>query len=368
MKAKKLLVFLFLALLFLGGTGFENLLVGILGVALGTVLLLLNHFVFQKTVFPKGFSLYLLFLLFLVFSEFYRGNLVFGLKYLLLFVGGGLFWVSFFNLKSFISKKFHYSVVILGILFALVAFYYSVSGQTWASPWGLIGPYSKLHHHLGDYWVLVVIAAFWFMRKGIRLWHIGLLILSALILFFSLSRSAYTALLGGGAFLLFKSQAFKDKRKILISSLVFLIVVLFFGYTEFLKPALFSRPYYIQGVLGFFNNPLGVGMGNFRKISLDPAYHIWVMTGYSSVAHNIFLEVLVGTGVFAIPFFLWFYQALKDVFKVKSKLETFYSASFLALTINFFFDSTYLIPTMIFLWFILLALVQKRAYTKFKRK
>jgi hypothetical protein len=97
-------------------------------------------------------------------------------------------------------------------------------------------------------------------------------------------------------------------------------------------------------------------MGNFREISKDPGNHILGFWGFSSVAHNIALEVLSGLGILGFVFVYWLYKVLSDLWSDKSKKNILYKSVFFALTVNFLFDSTYFIPTMLWLWFTTLGL------------
>ena len=78
----------------------------------------------------------------------------------------------------------------------------------------------------------------------------------------------------------------------------------------------------------------------------------------TAFAHNIVLEVVVGVGVLGVFFVAWLIKVLLDIVR---RGKSLYSALFVALTVNFFFDTTYYIPTMIWLWFIFLGFSQKSA-------
>jgi O-antigen ligase len=352
--------FLILIVFFAGGVGFENLLTEIVGVGLGIFLLLVVFFSSKRIEIPKGFSLYVAFLGFLCVSELLRKNLDAGLEYILLFTGGGLFWVSFYNLKEQTSKSLVYLILLLGGLFFVGAAWYQAFDQSWSSPWGLIGPYTDVHHHLGDYFLIVVLAVLWFMRRKTKLWHAATLILASVVLFYSFSRSAYVGAFGAILFLIYKGYFLKGRSKKKIVLGLLLVLGLIFISSAFLKETLFARPFFPQAILGIADNPLGIGMGNFTQISRNPAYHIWGMTGFSEIVHNIFLEVFVGTGIVGgVIFVLWFFKSTKGLFATKDDLTLFYCASFIGLTLNFLFDSTYLVPTLVWLWFVFLGFAQK---------
>lgn len=359
MNSNIFFLFLFL-ILFLGGLGLKvTFWLGLAAFVLGLVFV--KGFFLKKKMFPKGFFLYLSFLFFLVFLELLRRNITFSIDYILFFAAGGTFWLTAYYLGKRISQRIFYLIFVLGFGFLLTYLFYYLFNQSWGSPWGLVKWYSNLHHHLGDYWGLLVIALFWLIleRKEMNFLIVGIAILGLAIVFFSLSRSAYVSFLVGAVFLFFKNKNPKKLKKILMMVGVLLIAIFPFWLTEGLKPVIYSRPFFFQGILGFLANPLGVGMGKFGEISLNSAFHKWEMAGYSSVAHNIFVEVLVGLGVFGGSFIAWFLRVVSDL--SKSSLSGFgllWTASFLYLAVNFFFDSTYLIPTMLWLWFFLLGLAQ----------
>jgi hypothetical protein len=355
-----LVIFVVFLMLFGGGLGIsQKELVEIIAFLLGLLLFFFGVGKKKKKI-PKGFLFYLVFLFFLAGSVILRSNAINSFEFLMLFASGAIYWFSFYNLKKFFFKDFYWLIFFLALAFGLSALVYQVFSLKGLTPWGLVSPYTKNHHHLGDFWVLIVLIVLWFMRKKVSWWHMIFLFLGFLVLAMSLSRSAYVALLVGAIFLAKKGHLLVNRLKTKIFLTVVLGVLILVLFTAFSKTTLFARPYFIQGLIGLFHNPLGVGMGNFGKISADPANHIWGFSGFSNVAHNIILEVVSGIGIFSVPFLIWFYLIIKDILlKDKSDLTLLYSSLFLALGVNFLFDSTYLIPTMLILWFMLLGLIQK---------
>ena len=116
----------------------------------------------------------------------------------------------------------------------------------------------------------------------------------------------------------------------------------------------------LQAIVGFIHNPWGVGIGNFVQVSQNPENHLWGLGGHSAVTFNIILEILVGMGVFGFSFLAWFVRIITSLLQVPLRGVPLYRAIFLALTANFFFNSTYFVPTMLWLWFGSLALSQRR--------
>lgn len=351
----KLILALIGAFLFLGGLGIEKNLVQIGGLAFGGLLLLVHLFFKKKISLPHGFLAYGLFLLFLfAYHVLSPGRSNF--DYLVLFTSGGLFWLFFYNQRSFIPK-FSYLILALGVLFGLGYFLHPFLGVEMFNR-GLIAPYTKTHHHLGDFWVvpLLITLALWLKKK--RWWHYLFFALGIFFLTASLSRSAYVALAIGVTYLFIKKGLPGRFRRVFwtiigLSALLFLSAGIF-------KTTLYSRAYFVQGAVGFVRNPLGVGMGNFDLISRDPAANPWGMKFFSSLAHNVFLEVLVGMGVLGLTFIYWFIKVARNLWKAKDKETLVYQAIFFALTANFFFDTTYVIPTMVWLWFMALGVSQNQ--------
>ena len=124
------------------------------------------------------------------------------------------------------------------------------------------------------------------------------------------------------------------------------------------KSLLASRVYLVQSVLGLFNYPLGVGMGNFREISLSYFNAGGVLGFYSSYTHNIFLEAVSGVGIFALPLLIWGYVILKDLI-IEKKNVNGWKFLFLTLTVIFMFDFLYIIPAMFWLWLSALGILQR---------
>jgi hypothetical protein len=277
----------------------------------------------------------------------------------LLFAGGGVFWVVFFNLKQKIYEEFNKIIIYSGLFFSVLYFYNRfVDGSDKFVPDSLIHistPYLN-HSHIGDYWALLLILTVYryVIHKERLSWL--LVVLGGFLLTLSQSRSAILSL-AVGVLIIFRSEGFWEKyRNILV--LVMVLAAGLFIFTGFSKPTLISRPYYVQGIVGLVRNPFGIGMGNFGIISIDPQNHLWGLSSYSSAALNIFLEVLSGIGVFGLIFIVWLVSVINNLLRRDASQNAIYMALFFAITVNFFFDSTYFIPTMLWLWFAFLGLSQ----------
>lgn len=110
--------------------------------------------------------------------------------------------------------------------------------------------------------------------------------------------------------------------------------------------------------MGLYHNPLGVGIGNFGLISTDPENWILGLSHSSIVVHNLVLEMIAGMGVLGVIFTIWFIKVVLKLWQSKDIQNLVYRAAFFALTANFFFHSTYFVPTMLWLWFIFLGISQ----------
>ncbi|TEU02640.1 O-antigen ligase domain-containing protein [Candidatus Woesebacteria bacterium] len=355
-KVSYLLVVLTTVLLFLGGLGIEKNLIELQGVIFAVLLVFAARIIKGKLSFPKTFSLYMVFLILAFASTFWSQDIEGSFEYLMLFVTGGLFWLSFYNLKDELRKVFPWSLLVLGFIFILSYLAYILKGSNWRVPYSLVTPYTDNHHHLGDFWALVAVFLFYENLKKRRWELIITLIIALAVLAFSLSRSAYVALAVGVFYIFLKKGKFKKFKK----PIVFVLVLAYglFLFASVFKTTVYSRVYFLQGILGFIKNPLGVGLGNFLLISKDLITNPWGGDFFSLFAHNIFLEVLVGMGVLGLSFVVWFLIVARSLWRSKKEEGLLYQALFFVLAANFFFDITYCIPTMFWLWYLVLGLGQ----------
>jgi O-antigen ligase len=348
------------ALLVLGGLGIETDIVQYVGVAVGILLLVLSVVWRKKIELPPGSLLYIIFLALMLLSMTWSKDRQASFEYLVLFSGGGLFWAAFYNLKKEFEGGFDKLVIILGLIFGILFIVSSLLGGDLISGKSLYLHTSvyKNHNHLGDLWAVVVLISGYYLIKTRKRLYWPIISLGICFLAISLSRAAYVALAAGLIYLFVKQNwLIKHKKALKLFALVFVGLFVFAGAQ---KITLFSRPYFVQGIVGFLRNPLGVGMGNFSIISSDLANHLWGMDAFSSIAHNIVLEILTGMGVFGFTFLAWLVIVLKDVWRNNKTKNIIYQALFVALGVNFFFDTTYFIPTMLWLWFASLGLAQLR--------
>jgi hypothetical protein len=349
-------IFLLLGiLLFLGGLGVNVALVQYLGILVGLALLVEFFVRKRKMRLPDGIGFYLIFLLALGASTLWHQGRQVSLGYLALFVGGGIFWLTFYNFKDKVRERLLWSIIFLGLAFGGL---YAVN---WASGEMVFGyqslflpntPYLQ-HNHLGDFWAVVLVVAAYFLLRYKKWWAWGLIGLGGYFLMVSLSRSAYVAL-AAGIIYLFRGRYLTVNKKFLWFFLCLALTLFLFAGTY--KTLIFSRPYFVQAVLGIIHNPFGVGMGSFYLVSSDPANQRLGMHGLSGFTHNIVLEFMVGMGFLGLIFVAWVAKVTLNLLKDKDPKNLPFQAIFITLGVNFLFDYTYIIPTMAWLWFMALGL------------
>jgi len=360
----KFVLVIFAFLLLSGGLGVETVLVQNIGVFVGILLVVLIWLQKRKILFPPFILVYSLFLLlFLINSFVISVNTKKSLEVFSLFLSGGLFWIISYNLKKELFPYFDKLIIPLGLIFAGLYFYNNFFGDpSTVRPWSLYLNYSayRNHNNIGDLWAAVLIVVIYHLLKNPRnvlLWPITLL--GGYLLLISQSRAAYVALASGVLFLGSQKGWVEKYKKVLavfliIASLLFLII-------GAQKTTLLTRQYYVQGLLGFIHNPQGVGVGNFDIISRNPQNHILGLSHFSSVAHNIVLEMVTGLGILGFVFVYWLFKVMTQIWDDKNKKNLVYKTVFIALFANFFFHSSYFIPTMLWMWFGSLGIIVSEA-------
>jgi len=309
---------------------------------------------------PPLFINYLLFLVLFAISLTWSKNLNLSLIYFFLFLSGLLFWIVSYNSKRDL-KRFDLLIILLGIVYGGIALFNLMSGDpTKAMPLSLVrySVEALHHHHIGDLWApILVVSALVFIKTNKAL-YLLLLPIGVYFLFLSLSRSAYVALVAGSIYVLWQLKM-KRKYKYIFASLIAVSILLFFyaGTQKNTLPA--HGGYLLQGLAGAASNPFGIGVGNFRLLTQETGFALFGLEGVTASAHNIVLEIVAGMGILSLSFILWLVAVLIAFAKDKSKDGIVFRVVFVTLTVNFFFDYTYLIPTMIWLWFVSLGLGQK---------
>lgn len=354
--------------LVLGGlnNGYTQLDISYLGLFTSTLCVICLYLHQGKLQFPPQFKLYLFFLAFLLTSFAWTKNPIASYKTFLLFVSGALFWIGFynakyytkFNLDQYYHRKFHNLVLLLGFVFAGLFLNMKLAGLAQVNSFSLYKYAASAlnHNHLGDLWAVVLLIFFYRALKSKNYLWLILVPLGLYIMIISQSRSAYIALCAGLYYLAKKQGWIKKYKALFVTTLItFAMLFLIIGSQ---KSIILSRQYYFQALLGILHEPFGVGLGNFNAVSANPINHFLGLAKFSSVAHNIILEVLVGIGILGIIFVYWLAKSSYDLWNVDSVDGLLTRAIFITLTVNFMFDFTYFIPTMLWLWFMSLGLSQ----------
>ncbi len=354
-----LLLGIFITLFVIGGLGVKTLQVQIFGVVVALILLIIIQLRNTKIKLPPFMGIYAIFLLIFLINSFVISlNTNKSLGVLSLFFGGGLFWLVAYNLRNELSPYFDKLIIFIGLIFAGIYLYNIQFGSIeTVKPWSLYLQYSGYfnHNNIGDLWAVVLtIIAYYLIKnpKSLLLWLST--VLGVYLLFISQSRSAIVSLIAGVGYLT------KDKRFVKNNFNIFFIfavlAAILFLVLGAQKTTLFTRQYYFQGAIGLIRNPQGVGVGNFEAISGDAANHIFGLSHFSSVAHNLPLEIVSGLGILGAVFVVWLILIFVNLFKVGDKKVQVYIAALIALSVNFFFHASYFVPTMLWMWFVLLGL------------
>lgn len=372
---KNIQIFILFLILFLGGLGQVNYTFLTFSLLWLVVIFFILTWKKKGVDFPPGFYLFAIFLIFFSLNLFWSKDFWMTFKYLLYFLAGFLFWLISYNLKDEF-RNFEIVIVLLGVTFGILTIVNILRDLQLNVNSFSLDKYAVLllqHHHIGDLWAVVLsivaIKLVYYSKKKIILFI--LLSFGTYLMYISKSRSAFLSLIVG---VLYLFQTLPSTRKYLLTLFVFIYLAYsLFLFTGRTKPTILARGYYLQGIAGVIKNPLGVGVGNFGELSSDTTNHILGFSHYSSVAMNIVLEMFAGMGVFAFVFLLWLLKVLKLILEKKvgvtSEVLDFFSRVtestllfpkiiFIVLTTNFMFDYTYLIPTMLWLWFISLGLSQ----------
>lgn len=351
-----LLPLIFALYIFWGGLGIGRSFAEYSLIFLGGYSLVVIYIKKGKVNLPKHIDWIFLFLVFMALNIFWTVNFQPTWEYIILFLSGIMIYLNAFNYRKQLQKYFDKFFLIVGISFVFLYLYFYLFLPTTSLSWSLITKATYYHHHLGDFWALILVTVFWHIGKKNWLKHFLLICIGIILLIISESRSAYLALSSGLAYLYFKKQKLFLNKTRLFYLLIVLVAAIFIG-VGFFKPLLTARPYFFQAILGFYHNPFGIGLGNFGQISANPQNYIFGMKNYSSVVHDIILEVVSGVGIFSIFFVIWLTKIFLNLLRETTKTrELLYSALFIATTVNFLFDSTYFIPAMLWSWFIFLAL------------
>ena len=312
----------------------------------------------KKTlVFPKKISLVFLAYFFLaLFSLIYSVDKQNSFELLMFYSSSFLIFVFFHNFKNEGKKLIVLELIIGSIVFSLyfiATLLFPPLKNLQTTGYQLTRSVFGPHNHLGDFLGLTIIYVVFFNRYLLSTLFLPFVILSY-------SRSAYLSLI---------LTLVVSKKALFMAGLVLFawFLLLFFQKTPLIDNALkfyhqtgtvnakdfFSgrSEYFEQIKSAFLEKPLlGYGAGNFGYISNKFNRY---PGSWTEVAHNIFVEELIGTGVFGFLIFLLFiFLVLKN-----STKNTVFFFLFLYLLVNFQTDYTYRIYSLFVLFMVLSAVV-----------
>ena len=336
-----------------------TLLTEIEGIIVGLSLLMAAYIKNRKIGFPKNSGTIFLIVFCLIqipylfiFKSHYSTN------FFLLFVGGILFLLASYNLSDYIKKNFHIFFIILTSIVGIIYLFsrYIIDPLHLLNNVDLLLTNPKYPHILlGDLFSVTFVLSLYQYLKHKKKIYLVVLVFSIFLIAISFSRSALVSL-GVGVFYLLYYKGFisKYKKKVL---LFFILISVAFILESLTKSVFANRLYFIQAFYVFFTHPLGVGMGNFQTL-----FNYGISSSVNSIyTHSLFLEILVGTGICGVPFFIWLYKTIKNVFWTNIDSKGFVCRlATLAILINFTFNATYAIPVMFWIFFICLGALLKK--------
>jgi hypothetical protein len=210
------------------------------------------------------------------------------------------------------------------------------------------------HYYWGDWWMMVGVL---FIAKALvgtwRGWYGMVLPFVFGVMLASGSRTALVGIAVGVGYAIWKSGQWQRIPVWLRALVVSLFVVVFVAFSS-QRPLLLSRPYYFQSVAALWRHPLGVGMGHFGKVSSEDYFYMTGMGSNSSLAHNLALEFVVGMGWLGLLFVGWWVRVVWKVVGSRGKDQVPIEAVWLALSVVFLFTTAYMIPSFVWIWFLLL--------------
>jgi hypothetical protein len=361
------IVFAILSILFfLGGLG-DFFLIQIIGFIVSGILFIITIAKKGKLDYPFEIIYFIFFIAFQLISLLWSKNVYNSLTYIVLFISSLGLFIFFYNYSKDLKQYFSLVIILIGfgylvlyvltVIFKIPAVIKFIPNNCCT----LYSPYTFEHNHIGDYWAIVlVISLYNIFKNNKNLIFIICLFLSIPIIIVSQSRSAIIAI----AFTLFYAYKNTEIKKtiknyikicLIILSIIFLII-------SFGKVTIFSRPYYFQAIASIFRYPLGVGMGNFIKVSTNSILDSLFLRKNAAKAHNIIFEVITGLGILSAPFIVWFINTFKKInanYKIAPNLFGLLS---ILIAVIFMFDMCYAIPTPLWLWFCLMGISLKSSF------
>jgi len=365
--------------------------------------ILFIHMLFHKrnVVFPKVTSIFfLLFITSALISTVISVDVTQSAKYLLLLISSFLIFLVSHNYRHELEKPLIILIFASSILFTI---YYLLLNfhllNLFIPQNGYQFVYSRFlsHNHIGDFLVLSIIFCTYYLYKrkqysstiNYQLLAIIYLLFSIPLVLFSYSRSAYLTLAATITFIhlasLQKKHSWPTKWVLRITIFIVLLTSSYFliatthqaqkqpitssvnkslvqkGGLEY-KDILGSRLEYAkQALISAQRSPLfGIGPNNFQSVSKQ---YSKASIQATTTTHNIFLEILVGQGLFGILPFL----GLIIMILLKSRKNALFFAM-LAMLINFQTDYTYQIYSFFLLFFVIAGILQKDTDFFFSKK
>lgn len=344
------------------------------------------HAIFHNKTFKIPKKITLLFMLFIgsaFLSSFLGINIQKSIQSSFVILSTFLIFLVAYNYQKELQRPLIITVILASLLFSLYSILLSIHINLPIPSSGYQFVFSKFgsHNHLGDFLVLPTIICLYniFFRRHILLSSVFCL-LSTFFIFFSYSRSAYLSVAFTTIFLYL--NYLKDKHtwlSILLLRILLAILLLTTGFflittshqatkqpisrsvNQILvnegglkaKELLGNRLDYMrQAVNSIEKNPiLGVGPNNFIQISKLYSKSPQQIT---EVAHNIFLETLVGQGILGLSIF----SVLLVLLFVESRKNVLYFVN-IAMLINFQTDYTYQLYSFILLFFCIFGIIYR---------
>jgi hypothetical protein len=357
--AYRLFIILSFLAIFVSGINYKTIVFSILFSLLATSFGLMEILKRKRRLnFPKHFGLMVMFVIILNLYPIFIKDKINPIYFAAIFGEGLLYWLIFFNIKNGgnLFRSLLIKLTLLYSLFYVLTRFSNLNLTTFSAYFFQEGLPSK-HYHIGDLWAftLTLIVGLGWGKFKLKDWLI--MDLGILFLVISNARSAYLSLLLGFAYIATKRWG-KAKINRYLPIIFFFSTIGLFMFASSSKTTLFSRPYFLQSITSFPTHPLGVGFGNFKLIN----EYILKTTlakevSLSSYVHNIFLEALSGVGIFSVLFLIFLIQVAKDLWQASSE-KVVWGALLTAILINFMFDTTYTIPSLIWILFICLGVFQ----------
>ncbi|HLE49176.1 MAG TPA: hypothetical protein VI819_04080 [Patescibacteria group bacterium] len=350
---KKEILFIFYFLLFIcGGFWFPVQWVGISGLALASLTLFIIYQKSKTIELPPAYFPLLIFMGILIVGQLTTFDFASSLRFLPMFLVGFIMMIVAYNLPVTGKKYFEKAIIVCGIIFLIVyivnrfgksPFIHSLSIPLYATR-------NFNHSHIGDFWAVILVIGFYYLVNSTKTNFYNLITpLSIPVLAASISRASFVAA-GIGVGLITLRENLFNKHKLLIAGAAGLFLVMFL-LASVNKSVISSRPYFLQAVKGILDNPVGVGLGNFYFISREVTFGSGGNLPFSFYTHNLILEMMISSGILSLPFVIWFSYVLFLSWRSYQLKKNVFALIFIVLSVNFMFDYTYFIPTMLWVWF-----------------